>query len=82
MSEPMKDNEVQDGKLYIYKDKEYFVLRCDNIECKDPDDGNWYPAVAYYPANVEDYPDPECDKIPLYIRRLEDFQAKFKPAIP
>lgn len=66
---PMADNEVQIGLQYTYKDGRYVVTKCDNIEMKSPQDGNWYPAVAYRPINGEN----------VYVRELEDFKEKFKP---
>lgn len=70
----MTDNEVQDGKLYMYKGNEYFVSQCDNVEVKDPNDGNWYPAVIYYSAEAH-----ENERLRKLVRRLDDFKAKFKP---
>jgi hypothetical protein len=70
----MTDNEVQVGLHYTYKGNEYIVLKCDEVEVKDPDDGNWYPAVVYHKVSTED----DTNRYNWYIRRLEDFQAKFK----
>ncbi len=63
---------MEEGKVYTYKGRYYIIVRCKNVMAKDPDDGNWYPAVTYRPAE-------ETDKSVLYVRRFEDFAVKFKP---
>ena len=63
---------VQVGQYWVYKGNEYRVVQCDTLSVKDPNDGNWYDAVAYQASKDTDVP-PNT-----YIRRLDDFLAKFK----
>lgn len=74
----MQDNEVQTGKNYEYKGHTYTVIDCDDVMVKDSNDSNWYAALSYQrkydPATEND------TSTTIYVRRLDDFCAKFQPA--
>lgn len=67
----MTDNEVQNGQEYTYKGNAYIVINCENMLVKDSNDSNWYPALTYRWS--------DGDMSMIFCRRLDDFQAKFKP---
>lgn len=73
------DMRLKSGSKWTYKDHTYTILEVHEeaseedegnfVKVKDPNDSNWYPAILYH--------DPNDDK--LFIRRTDDFIAKFKP---
>ena len=84
--------DVLAGTHWTYKDKEYVVFAIGDergeLKVKDTNDSNWYDAVVYQSAEDHDNSgatDTNDEKTlvyiggTLFIRRLDDFLAKFKP---